>query len=115
MIKHHIITFFIYFGWSFGGFILHILSKLMNAYKTKEKFKPSIFWEMNRFQYLYSLVAVILICGLLAVSPSQIKELPPVNVMGINLSYQFWLIVIGYSGGSVLKNALKKKTNNDTV
>jgi len=111
MIMHHILTFLLYLLWTMGGFVLHILSKLVNAYKTKESFKWSTFWEMNRFQYLYSLVAIILVCALLATSVSQIKELPPVHIMGIALSYQFWLIVIGYSGGSVLKNALKKKAN----
>ena len=91
-----------------GGFSLHVLSKLGNARKTKPDFSVKIFMSKNLYQYLASFVAILLLCGMLAISPSQLQELAPVQVMGIILPFQFWLVLMGYTGGSALKNVLKK-------
>lgn len=111
MVKYTIYVFLLYLMWALGGFSLHILSKLSNAKKLKKGFSLKIFVEKNLFQYLASFVAISILCGLLAISPSQLKELPPVQVSGISLPYEFWLVLIGYTGGSALKNLLKKKSD----
>ena len=109
MINYTINTFFLYLGWALGGFALHVFIKIGNAKKTKKDFNFKIFMDKNLFQYLASFVAILLLCGILAISPSQLQELAPVQVMGIILPFQFWLVLMGYTGGSALKNVLKKK------
>ena len=111
MAKYTIYVFLLYLMWALGGFSLHILSKLNNAKKVKDDFSFKIFMDKNLYQYLASLVAISLLCGMLAISPSELKQLPPVEVLGVMLPFQFWLVLIGYTGGSALKNLLKKKDN----
>jgi len=109
MVLYTIGIFFLYLMWSGGGFLMHIFLDLATAKRTKKNFKLSTFWDRNVFIYLYSIMAIVLSCGLLACSPSQIKELPDLHILGISISYQIWLVVIGYTGGAMLKKFLKKK------
>lgn len=109
MIKYTLITFLIYLGWSLSGIAIHVTGELQVAYRTRKDFSLAIFKERNKYKYLASLVTVIVICAGMAVSPSQIREAPPVHLMGVALSWQFQLVGIGYTGGAALKSLLKSK------
>ena len=111
MVIHSIQMFFIYLLWCSLGFALHIAKKLMEAKKKlKTDFAVRKFWELNFFGYLYTELIIVAGCALFAVNPSQIKELPPVDLLGfVSLPWQFYLISFGFGGGSLLKSVLNKK------
>jgi len=111
MILYSLLTFLIYLAWALSGIAVHVTGELYTAYKTRKDFKLSTFKRRNKYKYLASLVPVVVICAAMAASPSQLKEAPPLYVMGLALGWQFQLVGIGYSGGSIIKKAFKTKFN----
>ena len=54
-----------YIGWALLGFVAHILTKIANAKRVKKDFSVGVFIERNFWQYLSSLVLIIIGCALL--------------------------------------------------
>jgi len=113
MVLYTIGIFFLYLMWASGGFALHISLDLVVAKKTKKNFKLAVFKDRNKYHYLSSALFIVLTCGLLATSPTQIKELPVLEIMGISLPYQIYIVIVGYSEGAALKKFLKLKNKQN--
>ena len=85
-----------YMGFAMLGFILHILTKLANARMRKPDFSVGRFIELNTLQYLTSFFLILTYVVL-------------VTNGSIPYTGDFTLVVVGYGGGSLMKNLLKKK------
>ena len=109
MIAYSINMFLLYSLWSLSGFAIHILADLKAAKSSKLDFSIKVFFNRNVYKLLLSLGLILIGCALFATSPSQIKEMPAIEIMGIEIGYQFILVSLGYNGGAGLQKLLKKK------
>ena len=83
-------------GWALSGFILHILTKMTNAKRVKKDFRFSKFWERNWLQYVTSFAAIYVYVSL--ATAGHVPQSDPLT-----------LVALGYGGGSLIKNILKRK------
>jgi len=93
------------FLWALAGFVLHVLVKMTNAKTRKPDFALGIFLEKNLLQYLTSLIAITIVCALVAFAEFSVPAFPGSE------NIAFMMVFVGYSGASFLKNLLKKKEN----
>ena len=85
-------------GWALSGFALHIMTKITNAKRVKPGFSIGTFWVKNWMSYLTSLVAIYIYVALM--SAGHLPDTDPLT-----------LVALGYGGGSIMKNLLKRKEN----
>lgn len=92
---------------SYLSMFVHMLMKIMDAYKKHKDSFSLIVWITNAFNYIYFLTSILTV--LMLILSVDISNMQILNVAGIEFKTAYLVaIAIGYMPASILNAILKK-------